>query len=211
MLWLPGTDHAGIATQNVIEKQLAAEGKSRHDVGREAFEQRVWEWVEQCHGTITGQMRKLGESVDWSRERFTLDAGLCRAVRREFVSLYHEGLIYRGKYLVNWCPRCRTALSDLEVIHHDSVGKLYYIRYPGANGGPGVTVATTRPETMLGDTAVAVHPDDDRYRGLVGTSVVLPVLGRRLRVIADAFVDPAFGTGAVKVTPAHDPERLRDG
>ena len=211
VLWLPGTDHAGIATQNVVEKQLAAEGKTRHDLGREAFEKRVWEWVEQCHGTITSQMRKLGESVDWSRERFTLDAGLSRAVRREFVSLYNEGLIYRGKYLVSWCPRCRTALSDLEVNHQESAGKLYYINYPGAEGGRGVTVATTRPETMLGDTAVAVNPDDERYRDLVGARVVLPVLGRELRIIADPFVDPAFGTGAVKVTPAHDPNDFEMG
>ncbi len=204
VLWLPGTDHAGIATQNVVEKQLASEGKTRHDLGREEFEKRVWAWVEQCHGTITSQMRKLGESVDWTRERFTLDAGLSRAVRREFVALYDEGLIYRGKYLVNWCPRCRTALSDLEVNHQESAGKLYHIRYPGAHGGKDVTVATTRPETMLGDTAVAVNPDDDRYRGMAGARVVLPVLGRELKIIEDAFVDPAFGTGAVKVTPAHD-------
>ncbi len=211
VLWLPGTDHAGIATQNVVEKQLAAEGQTRHDLGREAFEQRVWDWVKVCHGTITGQMRKLGESVDWSRERFTLDAGLSRAVRREFVSLYNEGLIYRGKYLVSWCPRCRTALSDLEVLHKESDGKLYYLRYPGAGGGPGVVVATTRPETMLGDTAVAVSPDDERYRGMIGRTVVLPVIGRDLTIIADAFVDPAFGTGAVKVTPAHDPNDFAMG
>jgi valyl-tRNA synthetase len=211
VLWLPGTDHAGIATQNVVEKQLALEHKTRHDLGREAFEARVWEWVKVSHGIITGQMRKLGDSVDWSRERFTLDPGLSRAVRREFVSLYREGLIYRDKYIVNWCPRCRTALSDLEVQHRDSDGKLYFIRYAGVDGGPGVTVATTRPETMLGDTAVAVNPDDERYRHLVGASVVLPVLGRVLPIVADAFVDPAFGTGAVKVTPAHDPNDFAMG
>ena len=146
VLWLPGTDHAGIATQNVVEKQLAQEGKTRHDLGREAFEARVWDWVRQSHGTITGQMRKLGESVDWSRERFTLDPGLSRAVRREFVSLYREGLIYRDKYIVNWCPRCRTALSDLEVQHRDTDGRLYFVKYPGVGPGPGVTVATTRPD-----------------------------------------------------------------
>jgi valyl-tRNA synthetase len=211
VLWLPGTDHAGIATQNVVEKILAAEGKSRHDLGREAFEARVWEWVKTCHGTITGQMRKLGESVDWSRERFTLDPGLSRAVRREFVSLYREGLIYRDHYIVNWCPRCRTALSDLEVHHRDTDGKLYYITYPGVGGGAGVMVATTRPETMLGDTAIAVNPDDERYRHLAGSRVKLPVIGRELPIILDSFVDPAFGTGAVKVTPGHDPNDFAMG
>ncbi len=211
VLWLPGTDHAGIATQNVVEKQLAQEGKTRHDLGREAFEARVWEWVKQSHGTITGQMRKLGESVDWSRERFTLDEQLSRAVRRVFVSLYSEGLIYRGAYIVNWCPRCRTALSDLEVVHKDTTGKLWYVRYPGADGGVGMTVATTRPETMLGDTAIAVNPDDPRYRGRVGEKVRLPIIGRELTIVADEFVDPAFGTGAVKVTPAHDPNDFQMG
>ena len=211
VLWLPGTDHAGIATQNVVEQQLAAEGKTRHDLGREAFEARVWEWVKRSHGTITGQMRKLGSSVDWSRERFTLDESLSRAVRRVFVSLYREGLIYRGTYLVSWCPRCRTALSDLEVIHRDTQGKLYHVQYSYVDGTGTVTVATTRPETMLGDTAVAVHPDDDRYRALVGQTVELPVVGRHIPVVADQFVDPAFGTGAVKVTPAHDPNDFEMG
>ncbi|MGE5357673.1 MAG: class I tRNA ligase family protein, partial [Bacteroidales bacterium] len=211
VLWLPGTDHAGIATQNVVEKQLAQEGKTRHDVGREAFVARVWEWVRQSHGTITSQMRKLGESVDWSRERFTLDDQLSHAVRRVFVTLFREGLIYRGRYIVNWCPRCRTALSDLEVEHKETTGKLWYVRYPGVGGGPSVVVATTRPETMLGDTAVAVNPDDERYRSLVGSHVTLPLVGRDLPVIADAFVDPAFGTGAVKVTPAHDPNDFQMG
>jgi valyl-tRNA synthetase len=211
VLWLPGTDHAGIATQNVVEKQLAQEGKTRHDLGREAFVARVWDWVKESHGTITGQMRKLGESVDWTRERFTLDEQLSRAVRRVFVSLYEEGLIYRGTYIVNWCPRCRTALSDLEVVHKDTTGKLWYVRYPGADGGEGVVVATTRPETMLGDTAVAVNPDDERYRDRIGQTVRLPIIGRDLTIIADAFVDPAFGTGAVKVTPAHDPNDFQMG
>ncbi len=211
VLWLPGTDHAGIATQNVVEKMLAAEGLSRHALGREAFEARVWEWVKQCHGTITSQMRQLGESVDWSRERFTLDPGLSRAVRREFVSLYKEGLIYRDNYIVNWCPRCRTALSDLEVQHRETDGKLYYIRYPGVGGGPGVMVATTRPETMLGDTAIAVNPDDERYRHLAGSRVKLPIIGRELPIVGDSFVDPAFGTGAVKVTPGHDPNDFAMG
>ena len=199
VLWLPGTDHAGIATQNVVEKQLAAEGKTRHDLGREAFDARVWDWVRESHGVITSQMRKLGDSVDWSRERFTLDQNLSRAVRREFVSLHAEGLIYRDKYIVNWCPRCRTALSDLEVKHQDVDAKLYYIRYPslhptaqsprggdpGPHGADGVIVATTRPETMLGDTAIAVNPEDERYRKLVGQRVVLPIIGRELPIVAD--------------------------
>ena len=212
VLWLPGTDHAGIATQNVVERQLAAEGTDRHALGREAFEARVWEWSKESHGTITSQMRTLGSSVDWSRERFTLDENLSRAVRRVFVTLYREGLIYRGKYIVNWCTRCHTALSDLEVTHNEQQGKLYHIRYPATgDDGDGVVDATTRPETMLGDTAVAVHPDDERYRGIVGSTLRLPVIGRELPVVADAFVDAAFGTGAVKVTPAHDPNDFEIG
>jgi valyl-tRNA synthetase len=211
VLWLPGTDHAGIATQNVVEKQLAAEGTTRHELGRDAFDTRVREWSRQSHGTITSQMRTLGSSVDWSRERFTLDEDLSRAVRRVFVTLHREGLIYRGKYIVNWCTRCRTALSDLEVVHIEQAGKLYHIRYPVLDGDGVVTVATTRPETMLGDTAVAVHPDDDRYRGMVGQTLRLPVIGRELPIIADTFVDAAFGTGAVKVTPAHDPNDFEIG
>ena len=211
VLWLPGTDHAGIATQNVVEKQLATEGRTRHDLGREAFEARVWEWVKKSHSTITSQMRQLGSSVDWSRERFTLDKSLSRAVRRVFVTLHREGLIYRGTYLVSWCPRCRTALSDLEVVHKNTKGKLYKIRYPYADGQGAVVVATTRPETMLGDTAVAVHPDDDRYHDVVGRSVRLPIVGRELPFVQDDFVDPEFGTGAVKVTPAHDPNDFEMG
>ena len=204
VLWLPGTDHAGIATQNVVEKQLADEHKTRHDLGREAFEARVWAWVKTSHGTITSQMRQLGSSVDWSRERFTLDDSLSRAVRRVFVSLYWDGLIYRGTYLVSWCPRCSTALSDLEVVHKEAKGRLYQIRYPYTDGEGAVEVATTRPETMLGDTAVAVHPDDRRYQSVLDRTVRLPIVGRELPFIQDAFVDPEFGTGAVKVTPAHD-------
>lgn len=211
VLWLPGTDHAGIATQNVVEKQLAEENKTRQDLGREAFEARVWEWVKTSHRTITTQMRQLGSSVDWSRERFTLDDSLSRAVRRVFVSLYREGLIYRGTYLVSWCPRCRTALSDLEVVHKESKGRLYQIRYPYTDGDGGVVVTTTRPETLLGDTAVAVHPDDRRYRSVLDRTVRLPVLGRELPFIQDDFVDPEFGTGAVKVTPAHDPNDFAMG
>ena len=211
VLWLPGTDHAGIATQNVVEKHLAAEGTDRHALGREAFLERVRAWSRQSHGTITSQMRTLGSSVDWSRERFTLDDDLSRAVRRVFVTLYREGLIYRGEYIVNWCIRCHTALSDLEVVHEEQAGRLYHVRYPAASGGGGATVATTRPETMVGDTAVAVHPDDDRYRGLVGGALRLPLIGRELPVVADPFVDAQFGTGAVKVTPAHDPNDFEMG
>ena len=211
VLWLPGTDHAGIATQNVVEKHLADEGTDRHALGREAFLERVRAWSRQSHGTITSQMRTLGSSVDWSRERFTLDDDLSRAVRRVFVTLHREGLIYRGEYIVNWCTRCRTALSDLEVTHEEQAGRLWHVRYPAASGDGGATVATTRPETMVGDTAVAVHPDDDRYRGLVGRTLRLPIVGRELPVVADAFVDAAFGTGAVKVTPAHDPNDFEMG
>ena len=211
VLWLPGTDHAGIATQNVVEAQLAKEGKARCDLGRDAFEARVWDWARESKGTIIGQMRTLGSSVDWSRERFTLDENLSRAVRHVFVALYEEGLIYRGKYIVNWCPRCRTALSDLEVVHRETAGKLYFVRYPYVDHDGAITVATTRPETMFGDTAVAVHSDDDRYLASVGKRLRLPILGRELPIIADAFVDPEFGTGAVKVTPAHDPNDFAIG
>ena len=210
-LWLPGTDHAGIATQNVVERQLAAEGKSRHDLGREAFEKRVWEWKERSGNTILRQLRRLGGSCDWTRERFTLDEGLSRAVREVFVRLYEEGLIYRGKRLINWCVRCRTALSDLEVKSELVQGKLSYIRYPIKGSSEFITVATTRPETMLGDTAVAVNPNDERYQHLVGKTVILPLLNREIPLIADEFVDPAFGTGLVKVTPAHDPNDFEMG
>lgn len=204
-LWIPGTDHAGIATQNVVEKNLAREEISRHDLGREEFVRRVWEWKDNYGGTIITQLKKLGCSCDWSRERFTLDSGLSRAVQKVFVRLYRKGLIYRGTYLVNWCPRCHTALSDEEVEHADKEGSLWYIRYPLKNSSRYITVATTRPETMLGDTAVAVNPEDDRYQNLIGETVVLPFLAREIPVISDPFVDPQFGTGAVKVTPAHDP------
>jgi len=204
-LWVPGTDHAGIATQNVVERQLAAEGTTRHDLGREAFIERVWEWKQRHGGRISEQMRRLGYSCDWSRERFTMDEGLSRAVRTVFVRLYEEGIIYRGRRVINWCPRCRTALSDIEVEHEDVTGELVYIEYPFAEGEGGVEVATTRAETMLGDTAVAVHPDDDRYRDLIGRTLRLPLMEREIPIIGDEVVDPAFGTGAVKVTPAHDP------
>ena len=205
-VWLPGTDHAGIATQNVVEKQLAAEGLSRHDLGREAFVERVWAWREQSGGQILRQLRRLGATCDWSREAFTFDEARSRAVRDVFVTWYEQGLIYRGNRLINWCPRCRTALSDIEVDHSDEDGQLVRIRYPATDGSEGVVVATTRPETMLGDTAVAVHPDDDRYRDLVGRTLLLPLLDREIPVVADEHVDRAFGTGALKVTPAHDPD-----
>jgi valyl-tRNA synthetase len=205
-LWLPGTDHAGIATQNVVEKQLATEGLSRHDLGREQFEQRVWAWKERYGSTILLQLKKLGCSCDWQRERFTMDPGLSQAVREVFVRLYEKGLIYRGLRIIHWCPRCHTALSDEEAITTEGgeSGHLWHIRYPAEDGGQGVVVATTRPETMLGDTGVAVHPEDARYRDLVGKRVILPLMERPIPVITDTLVDPAFGTGAVKVTPAHD-------
>ncbi len=204
-LWLPGTDHAGIATQNVVERELAKEGRSRHDLGREDFVERVWEWKAQSGGTITKQMRRLGDSVDWSRERFTMDEGLSRAVREVFVRLYEEKLIYRGNRIINWCPRCMTALSDIEVEHHDVDGELVQLRYPLADGTGSVTIATTRVETMLADTGVAVHPEDERYRSLIGKTATLPLVGRELPIVADEAIDREFGTGALKVTPGHDP------
>ena len=209
VLWLPGMDHAGIATQNVVERQLAAQQLSRHDLGREKFVAKVWEWKAQSGGAILGQMRRLGDSVDWTRERFTMDEGLSRAVQTIFKRLYEDELIYRANRIINWCPRCLTALSDIEVEHTDDEGELVSIRY-GA-GDTAIVVATTRAETMLGDTAVAVHPDDERYRHLIGTEVELPLTGRRIPVVADEHVDPAFGTGAVKVTPAHDPNDFEIG
>jgi valyl-tRNA synthetase len=208
-LWLPGMDHAGIATQNVVERELAKEGLSRHDLGREAFVERVWQWKAASGGAILGQMRRLGDSVDWSRERFTMDEGLSRAVQTIFKRLFDDGLIYRAQRIINWCPRCLTALSDIEVDHTDDEGELVTIRY--GDGADSVNVATTRVETMLGDTGVAVHPDDPRYSRLIGTEVQLPLSGRRIPVVADPHVDPAFGTGAVKVTPAHDPDDFEIG
>ena len=208
-LWLPGMDHAGIATQNVVERELAKEGLSRHDLGREAFIERVWQWKAESGGKILGQMRRLGDSVDWSRERFTMDEGLSRAVQTIFKQLFDDGLIYRAERIINWCPRCLTALSDIEVEHSDDDGELISIRY--GDNDDSIVVATTRAETMLGDTAVAVHPDDDRYTHLVGKTVELPLTGRRIPIVADEHVDPAFGTGAVKVTPAHDPNDFEIG
>jgi len=218
-LWVPGTDHAGIATQLMVSKQLENEGTSRLKVGREAFEKRVWEWKEHYGGAILEQMKRLGTSVDWSREYFTMDENLSRAVREAFVRLYEQGLIYRGVYIVNWCPDCQTAISDLEVVHEEQQGKLWEIRYPVLSEAnpeqvePGlfVTVATTRPETMLGDTAVAVNPDDERYKHLHGRRLRLPLVGREIPIVTDGWVSAEFGTGAVKVTPAHDPNDFAIG
>jgi valyl-tRNA synthetase len=208
-LWQPGMDHAGIATQNVVERELAKEGVSRHDLGREAFIERVWQWKNESGGQISGQMRRLGDGVAWNRERFTMDEGLSKSVQTIFKKLYDDELIYRAERIINWCPRCLTAISDIEVEYQDDDGELVSIRY--GEGDNSIVVATTRAETMLGDTAVAVHPDDDRYRHLVGTEIELPLTGRRIPVVADEHVDPEFGTGAVKVTPAHDPNDFEIG
>ena len=205
VLWLPGIDHAGISAQVVVERTLAEEGLTRHDIGRERFLERMWRWMEKYGRTIAEQHQRLGASCDWTRERFTMDEGPSRAVRTAFFRLYEKGLIYRGERIINWCSRCATALSDLEVEHEEEMGHLYYVRYPLADEDGFITVATTRPETILGDTAVAVNPKDNRYRNLLGKKAILPVIGRRIPIIADDAVDPSFGTGAVKITPAHDP------
>lgn len=210
-LWVPGEDHAGIATQTVVEKDLAKNGLTRHDLGREKFIERVWEWAQVHRQVIPHQLRRMGCSCDWSRERFTLDEGCYRAVREAFVRLFEKKMIYRGRYITNWCPRCLTALSDLEVEHSEEAGKLYYVRYPYARGKGGITIATTRPETIFADTAIAVHPADKRYRDKIGRQVVIPVLGKRIPIIEDEAVDPAFGTGALKITPAHDPNDFEIG
>ncbi|MFY9431736.1 MAG: valine--tRNA ligase [Thermacetogeniaceae bacterium] len=210
-LWMPGTDHAGIATQARVEEQLAKEGLSKYDLGREKFLERVWAWKEQYGGEIIKQLKRLGASCDWERERFTMDEGCSRAVREVFKRLYEKGLIYKGKYIINWCPKCQTTISDIEVEHQDEESKLYYVNYPAADGGDGITVATTRPETMMGDTGVAVHPDDERYKHLIGKKVILPLMNREIPVVADEAVDPSFGTGAVKITPAHDPADFEMG
>jgi valyl-tRNA synthetase len=211
VLWMPGTDHAGIATQNVVERKLAQEGTDRHALGRERFIAEVWKWREKYGNAIINQLKRLGASCDWARERFTMDAGLSRAVRKVFVELYHEGLIYRGDYIINWCHRCHTALADLEVEHEEIDGHLYHVRYPYPDGSGGIVVVTTRPETMLGDTAVAVNPEDERYQGLKAATVVLPLMNREIPIIRDAYVDMAFGTGGLKVTPAHDPNDFEIG
>jgi valyl-tRNA synthetase len=203
-LWQVGTDHAGIATQMVVERQLEAQGTDRHALGREKFIEKVWEWKEESGGTITRQLRRLGSSMDWSRERFTMDPGLSAAVQEVFIKLYREGLLYRGQRLVNWDPALHTAISDLEVVSEEEKGHLWHFRYPLSNGEGHLTVATTRPETMLGDTAVAVHPEDERYAALIGQTIDLPLTGRQIPIIADDYVDREFGTGCVKITPAHD-------
>ncbi len=215
-LWLPGTDHAGIATQAKVEEQLAKEGLSKYDLGREKFLDRVWEWKKQYGGRITKQLRKLGTSCDWQRERFTLDEGCSEAVRDVFVSLYEKGLIYQGNYIINWCPKCQTTISDIEVEHEIHAAKIWHLRYPvideaGENTDEYIVVATTRPETMLGDTAVAVHPEDERYKALVGKKLRLPLMGRIIPIVADDYVDREFGSGAVKITPAHDPNDFELG
>lgn len=210
-LWMPGMDHAGIATQNVVERILAKEGKSRYDLGREEFEAMVWDWKEHSGGQIQNQLRRLGCSLDWQRERFTLDEGLSRAVHKVFVTLYEEGLIYQGFRIINWCPRCETALSDIETEYKDLDGNLWHIKYRIAGTDEFITVATTRPETMLGDSGVAVNPDDERYKSLVGKKVILPLMNREIPIFADSFVDKDFGTGLVKVTPAHDPNDFEMG
>ena len=205
VLWQPGTDHAGIATQMVVERQMEKEGLSRHDLGRQKFIERVWKWKQESGGVITAQLRRLGASCDWSRERFTMDEGLSAAVRKVFVELYKQGLIYRDKRLVNWDPLLHTAISDLEVENREVSGRMWHFKYPiEGEKGRFITVATTRPETMLGDTAVAVHPDDERYKDIVGKTVRLPITGRLIPVIADDYADPEKGSGAVKITPAHD-------
>ncbi|MFP3873273.1 MAG: valine--tRNA ligase, partial [Thiohalophilus sp.] len=203
-LWQPGTDHAGIATQMVVERIVNAEGRTRHDIGREKFIEKIWEWKEESGGTITRQLRRMGASPDWRHERFTMDEGLSDAVKEVFVRLYEEGLIYRGKRLVNWDPVLHTAVSDLEVLSEEENGQLWHMRYPLSNGTGHLIVATTRPETMLGDCAVAIHPGDERYKHLLGEFVELPLTGRRIPIIADEYVDPEFGTGCVKITAAHD-------
>jgi len=210
-LWLPGTDHAGIATQTKVEQKLREQGISRHDLGREKFLEQVWDWKDKYANTIHEQWAKMGLSLDYSRERFTLDEGLSKGVREVFVKLYNKGLIYRGKRIINWDPAARTALSDIEVEYKEVNGHLYHLRYPLKDGSGHITVATTRPETMLGDTAVAVHPEDDRYKDLIGKTLILPIIGREIPIIADEYVDKEFGSGAVKITPAHDPNDFEVG
>lgn len=211
VLWLPGMDHAGIATQAKVEEKLRNEGKSRYDLGREKFVEETWKWKEEYASHIRQQWSKLGLGLDYSRERFTLDEGLSKAVREVFVSLYNKGLIYRGEYIINWDPSTKTALSDIEVIYKDVQGAFYHMRYPLADGSGHIEIATTRPETMLGDTAVAVHPEDERYKHLIGKTVKLPITGREIPIVADDYVEMDFGSGAVKITPAHDPNDFEIG
>ncbi|MGE5418272.1 MAG: valine--tRNA ligase [Acidobacteriota bacterium] len=211
VLWLPGTDHAGIATQAKVEEAIAQEGRSKYDLGREKFLERVWDWKHTYGSRITSQLRMIGSSCDWSRERFTMDEGCSKAVREVFVQLYEKGLIYRGDYIINWCPKCHTTISDIEVEHADHEGNLWYLKYPVENSDELIVVATTRPETMLGDTGVAVNPEDERYKHLIGKYAILPIIGRKLPIVGDEYVDKEFGTGAVKVTPAHDPNDFEMG
>ena len=210
-LWLPGMDHAGIATQARVEARLRSEGKSRYDLGREKFIEETWNWKEEYASHIREQWAKLGLGLDYTRERFTLDKGLSKAVQEVFITLYNKGLIYRGEYIINWDPKTKTALSDIEVIHQDVQGAFYHMRYPLTDGTGSIEIATTRPETMLGDTAVAVHPEDERYKHLIGKTVTLPIVGREIEIIADDYVDMEFGSGAVKITPAHDPNDFEIG
>ncbi|PKL15996.1 MAG: valine--tRNA ligase, partial [Spirochaetae bacterium HGW-Spirochaetae-5] len=211
VLWMPGTDHAGIATQNVVERLLAAEGKTKHDLGRDAFEKKVWEWKEHSGNQIQGQLRRLGSSLDWERERFTLDAGLSKAVRKVFVTLYDEGLIYQGYRIINWCSRCETALSDIETEFQELDGNLWHIKYPIKGTDEFLVVATTRPETMLGDSGVAINPEDERHSHLIGRTAILPLMNREIPIFGDSYVDKEFGSGFVKVTPAHDPNDFEMG
>ncbi len=211
VLWLPGMDHAGIATQAKVEQKLREEGVSRYDLGREKFVEETWKWKEEYAGHIREQWAKMGLGLDYTRERFTLDEGLSKAVREVFVKLYNKGLIYRGEYIINWDPATKTAISDIEVIYKDVQGAFYHMKYPLADGSGTIEVATTRPETMLGDTAVAVHPEDERYKHLIGKMVKLPIVGREIPIVADEYVDMEFGTGVVKITPAHDPNDFEVG
>jgi valyl-tRNA synthetase len=211
VLWMPGTDHAGIATQNVVERKLKKEGKRKEDLGREVFIKQVWAWKEHHGGVILNQLKRLGASCDWERERFTMDEGLSRAVRRCFHDLYKKGLIYRGHYIINWCPRCQTALSDEEVEHKNIKGSFYHMRYPIENSDEFIVIATTRPETMFGDMAIAMNPNDKRFSYLKGKNVILPIINKSIPFLEDDHVDPEFGTGLVKVTPAHDPNDFEMG
>ena len=210
-LWLPGTDHASIATEARIVETMAKEGITKEEIGREEFLKRAWEWKELYGGRIVEQLKKLGCSCDWERERFTMDEGLSNAVKEVFIKLYKKGLIYRGERIINWCPKCNTSISDAEVEHNEKQGKFWHFKYPVKDSNEYVVIATTRPETMLGDTAVAVHPDDERYKHLVGKMVILPLVNREIPVIADEYVDMEFGTGVVKITPAHDPNDFEVG
>ena len=210
-LWLPGTDHASIATEAKIVAAMAEEGVTKEDLGREGFLERAWEWKKVYGGRITEQLRKMGSSCDWSRERFTMDEGCSKAVREVFVNLYNKGLIYRGERIINWCPHCKTSISDAEVEYTEQDGFFWHLRYPLTDGSGFIELATTRPETLLGDTAVAVHPDDERYKDMVGKTLTLPLVGREIPIVADSYVDPEFGTGVVKITPAHDPNDFEVG